>query len=80
LAKIYIHNIDEQLAACLRARAALHARSMEDEVREILRLALSAEPTRGQSLVEAMRTRIEPLAGIELELPAREAQREPPAT
>lgn len=65
--------------ARLRARAALHARSMEDEVHEILRPALSAEPTRGQSLVEAMRARIEPLAGIELELPAREAPREPPA-
>ncbi len=78
MASMTIRNIDEQLKARLRVQAALHARSMEDEVREILRTALSAEPTRGQSLVEAMRARIEPLGGIELELPAREALREPP--
>ena len=78
MASMTIRNIDEQLKARLRVQAALHARSMEDEVRDILRTALAAEPPKGQSLVEAIRARIEPLGGVELEIPAREAMREPP--
>lgn len=78
MASMTIRNIDDQLKARLRVQAAMNARSMEDEVREILRAALSAEPPKGQSLVDAIRARIEPLGGFELELPAREAMREPP--
>ncbi len=78
MASMTIRNIDDQLKARLRVQAAMNARSMEDEVREILRTALSAEPPKGQSLVDAIRARIEPLGGFELELPAREAMREPP--
>lgn len=50
---------------------------MEDEARAILRAALSVEPVRVGSLVEAIRARIEPLGGIELDLPEREAIRDP---
>ena len=39
---------------------------------------LSTEAARGNSLVEAIRARVEPLGGIELELPARGAIRNPP--
>ncbi|TNL09713.1 plasmid stabilization protein [Kosakonia cowanii] len=73
-----IRNIDERLKARLRVQAAQHGRSMEDEARDILRAALSIETSRGSSLVEAIRARLEPLGGIELELPAREAIRNPP--
>jgi antitoxin FitA len=73
-----IRNIDEGLKARLRVQAAQHGRSMEDEARDILRAALSTETSRGCSLVEAIRARVEPLGGIELELPAREAIRNPP--
>jgi len=48
---------------------------MEDEARNILRTALFAEPASGQSLVDAIRARIEPLGGVDLELPAREPMR-----
>jgi len=72
-----IRNIDEQLKARLRVRAAMHGRSMEDEVQDILRTALSAEPVQTVSLVEVIRSRIEPLGGIELNLPEREAIRDP---
>ncbi|MFT3803495.1 MAG: plasmid stabilization protein [Burkholderiaceae bacterium] len=77
MATMTIRNIDEQLEAWLRVRAALHGRSMEDEARDILRGALSAEPARGASLVDAIRARA---AGIEveLELPKREGMRPPP--
>lgn len=73
-----IRNIDEGLKARLRVQAAEHGRSMEDEARDILRAALSTETARGSSLVEAIRARVAPLGGIELELPDREAIRNPP--
>lgn len=73
-----IRNIDEQLKSRLRVRAAVHGRSMEDEARDILRTVLSVEPSRGASLVEAIRARIAPFGGVELELPARETIRTPP--
>ena len=50
---------------------------MEDEARDILRTALSMESTRGLSLVDAIRARIEPFGGIELEAPPRDSVREP---
>jgi len=78
MATMTIRNIDEQLKARLRVQAAMHGRSMEDEARDILRSALSAEPAGGMTLVEAIRARIEPLGGVELELPAREPVRESP--
>lgn len=77
MATMTIRNIDDQLKARLRIQAAMHGRSMEDEARDILRAALSAEPMRATSLLEAVRARMEPLGGVELELPEREAIRDP---
>ncbi|MCV2219354.1 FitA-like ribbon-helix-helix domain-containing protein [Thauera sp. Sel9] len=78
MATMTIRNIDDELKARLRIRAAQHGRSMEDEARDILRGALSVEPVRGASLVEAIRARVAELGGVELELPPREAVRPPP--
>jgi antitoxin FitA len=77
MAAMTIENIDEQLETRLRMQAAMHGRSMEDEARDILRSALSTDPAQGRSLVESIRSRIAPLGGIDLELPAREGIREP---
>ncbi len=77
MATMTIRNIDDQLKARLRVQAALHGRSMEEEVRDILRAVLSAEPAGSPSLVGAIRARVEPFGGIDLELPEREAIREP---
>ncbi|MBD5801954.1 hypothetical protein AZOA_13800 [Azoarcus sp. Aa7] len=77
MATMTIRNIDDQLKARLRVQAAMHGRSMEDEARDILRGALSVEPVRGRSLVEAIRARIEPLGGVDLDLPVREPIRDP---
>jgi len=77
VASMTIRNLDENLQARLRVQAAQHGRSMEDEAKDILRAALSAEPSRSQSLVEAIRARIEPLGGVELDLPSRDAIRQP---
>ena len=78
MATMTIRNIDDRLKARLRVQAALNGRSMEDEARDILRAVLSVEPARGGSLVKAIRARIAPLGGIDLELPEREPIRTPP--
>lgn len=73
-----IRNIDEQLKRRLRVQAAMHGRSMEEEARDILRSALSAKPENGESLVEAIRSRVLPLGGVDLDLAPREIIRTPP--
>lgn len=73
-----IRNIDDQLKARLQAQAATHGRSMEDEARDILHAALSIAPERTASLIDAIRARVAPLGGVELELPVREAIRTAP--
>ena len=75
-----IRNLDDDLKARLRLRAARHGQSMEEEARSILRLALSAPPeaNTGAALVKAIRARVERFGGIELELPVREPMRKPP--
>ncbi len=77
MASMTIRDIDEKLKAKLRVQAARHGRSMEDEARDILRTALSLEPVRTGGLVEAIRARIEPFGGVELEIAPRESIREP---
>jgi antitoxin FitA len=72
-----IRNIDDQLKARLRVRAAKHGHSMEDEARNILRAALFTQRSRARTLVDAIRSRIEPLGGVELNIGPREAIREP---
>jgi plasmid stability protein len=77
MASITIRDMDEPLKARLRVQAAHHGHSMEEEAREILRAALSSRRYRHGSLVDAIRARIEPLGGVELEIAPREAIREP---
>jgi plasmid stability protein len=78
MATMTIRNIDDHLKARLRVRAAQHGRSMEDEARDILRAALSSNSDGPAALVDSIRARIEPLGGVDLELPARETLRTPP--
>lgn len=77
MATMTIRNIDDDLKARLRIQAATHGRSMEDEARDILRVALSTASPSGQSLLDAIRAKVEPLGGVELELPSREEIRAP---
>lgn len=79
MATMTIRNIDDQLKARLRLQAARHNRSMEEEARDILRAALSVETARATPLASAIRARIDPLGGIELEIPERGPMREPVA-
>jgi antitoxin FitA len=77
MASMTIRDIDEKLKRRLRIQAARHGRSMEDEARDILRIALSLEQTQTGGLAAAIRARIEPLGGVELKVAPREAMREP---
>lgn len=78
MASITIRNLDDALKATLRIRAARHGRSMEDEVRNILRDALTPAPVSERNLVERIRTRFAALGDVELAQPPRESIRVPP--
>jgi antitoxin FitA len=78
VASILIRKVDESLKSKLRLRAARHGRSMEEEAREILKAGLSAKSLKERSLYDAIRKHIDPIGGVELELPPREPTREPP--
>jgi len=77
MASITIRNLDEGIKQRLRIRAAEHGRSMEEEARDILRLAM-AQSAPPRDLAAAIRARIGPLGAVDLDLPARDAMREPP--
>ena len=78
MASIVIRNLDDTLKRRLRLRAAEHGRSMEEEVREILRQVIGA-PAPPHDLAAAIRSRIEPLGGVDLQIQQREPMRDPPA-
>jgi antitoxin FitA len=79
MAGITIRNIDAPLKARLRVRAASHGRSMEEEVRQILRTALLEEGPSATNLAEAIGRRFAPLGGVNLAEHGREPLREPPS-
>jgi len=79
MASITIRRLDDDLKERLRQRAARHGRSMEDEVRELLRITLAADASEPDNLADRIRKRFQPLGGVELELPERQLVREPPA-
>jgi antitoxin FitA len=77
MASITIRSLDDEVKHRLRLRAAEHGRSMEEEAREILRQVVGqAKPT--HDLAAAIRARVAPLGGVDLDIPQREAMREPP--
>jgi plasmid stability protein len=77
MASITIRNLDDNLKRRLRIRAAEHGRSMEEEAREILRVAVGG-PVPPADLAVAIRSRVASFGGVNLELPPREPIREPP--
>lgn len=80
MATLTVRNFDDELKAELRVQAAERGRSMEEDVRQLLREAV--ERRRGESrspyrnLAEAIAARFDPLGGVELELPPRTPLRE----
>ena len=78
MASITIRNLDEETKSRLRIQAAHHNRSMEEEVRNILRAALESTGSQPLDLAASIRRRFEPLGGVELPLLPREPMRQPP--
>ena len=78
MASITVRNLDDGLKRRLRIRAAENGRSMEQEARDILRAALDEDAAPNRELGTAIHELFRPLGGVELEIPPREATREPP--
>ena len=78
MASITIRNLDDEVKTRLRVRAAEHHRSMEEEVRVILRDAVNGGRTSPRDLAKFTRECFATLGGVELELPPRGPMREPP--
>ena len=78
MASITIRRLDDHLKERLRRRATRHGRSMEEEVREVLRATLATEETVPGNLAERIQARFQAAGGVDLALPAREDVREPP--
>lgn len=71
MATITIRNLDDDLKASLRVKAANHGHSMEEEQRLILRRAL-ASSLGNRGLGTRIRARFADSGGVELNLPERD--------
>lgn len=78
MASITIRNLDDEVKTLLRVRAAEHHRSMEEEVRLILRDAMGRKPS-SRNLAEITQAYFGLENGVDLELPPRGPGREPPS-
>lgn len=76
MATLNIRNLDDDLKSTLRVQAARHGRSMEEEVRGILRQAL-AKPIPATGLGQRLVSRFQAVAA-ELPIPPRSLPRTPP--
>ena len=78
MASITIRKLDDEVKTRLRLRAAANGRSMEEEARTILRLAVQREDPPAKGLGTALHELFRPFGGVELELPPREPMCDPP--
>lgn len=74
-----IRNLEDSLKSRLRLRAAARNRSMEEEVRQILRAALQEPAAQTEDLGSRIRARFSALGDVRLAIAPREPAREPPA-
>ena len=72
MASVLIRNVDEALHRRLKERAASHRRSLEEEVRELLRVGVASQMTPGRENLADIASRLFGAAhGAELDLPQR---------
>ena len=81
MTSLLIRHVDEALHARLKASAAAHRRSLEEEARELLRGAVARQdaPPR-ENLATLARRLFGPTGGVDLDIPPRGAapERSPP--
>jgi plasmid stability protein len=82
MASITVRNLDDQVKHRLRRQAAENGRSLEAEIREILRrsadLPNGPGPKTGLDLFRGLREVVKKHGGVELEIPARTPLRDLP--
>jgi plasmid stability protein len=81
MASITIRKLDDNVKKGLRRQAAEHGRSLEAEVREILRRSVNQQvpaPKTGLDLVRPLREFVEKYGGVELPIPPRTPMRDLP--
>ncbi|MGL5808807.1 MAG: FitA-like ribbon-helix-helix domain-containing protein [Nocardioides sp.] len=71
MAAISVRDLDDDVTARLKVRAARHGRSMEAEVRAILTDAVEATADERPNLPQAIRQRFAATGGIEVPVPPR---------
>lgn len=74
VATLTIRNLDDQVKAALRVRAAEHGRSMEAEAREILAQVVGSQ---GTGLGASMSARFAEFGDVDLVLPSRSDRARP---
>jgi len=79
MATLTIRNIDPEVQKRVRVRAAENGRSMEAELRQIIKDAVSVNTAKIEevNLAEAIRQRFAKYGGVELEIPPREPAGQP---
>ena len=78
MSTLTIRNIEPAVKERLRVRAARNGRSMEAELRTIITEAVGVDSPSEVNLAEAIRRRFAPFGGVDLEVPPRLPDREPP--
>lgn len=79
MANLSVRNIDDETKHQLRLRAARHGRSLEEEVRSVLRdAAVASDPApRVANLYESIRELVEPHGGFDIPIPLRQLAARP---
>ena len=78
MASILVRQIPDSVKAKLKARAQRHGRSMEEEVRDILKCAAAEDTASGANWAAQIHERFAKLGGLEIPERNREPIREPP--
>ena len=78
MTNLLIRDIDPGVRKALRARAVQNGRSMESEARRIVSEAAATDQSSGPNLAEAIRRRLAPFGGVELEPHPPVPVRDPP--
>lgn len=71
MAAISVRDLDDDVAARLKVRAAQHGRSMEAEARAILTAAVAAADHERPNLAQAIREQFAAVGGVDLDTPLR---------
>ena len=78
MASLTIRNLNDRVKTRLRMRAAKHGRSMEEEARQLLNLAVDTPSTEETGLATSLRRRFQAMGKFKLEPLPREPMRAPP--